>query len=74
MLYCPWVLVAMETHFYVFTLKYQYFEKFLREHCMKSNMLQFSYIMICKNVARELQARFEIRRANYKKYAHTLSH
>ena len=28
MLYCPWVLVAMETHFHVFTLKYQYFEKF----------------------------------------------
>ena len=28
MLYCPWVLVAMETRFYVFTLKYQYFEKF----------------------------------------------
>ena len=23
---CPWVLVAMETHFHVFTLKYQYFE------------------------------------------------
>ena len=28
MLCCPWVLVAMETHFYVFMLKYQYFEKF----------------------------------------------
>ena len=28
MLYCPWVLVAMETHFYVFTPKYQYLEKF----------------------------------------------
>ena len=28
MLYCPWELVAMETHFHVFTLKYQYFEKF----------------------------------------------
>ena len=28
MLYCPKVLVAMETHFYVFTLKYQCFEKF----------------------------------------------
>ena len=27
MLYCPWVFVAMEKHFYVFTLKYQYFEK-----------------------------------------------
>ena len=29
MLYCPWVLVATKTHFYVFTLKYQYFENFL---------------------------------------------
>ena len=28
MLYCPWVLVAMETHFHVFKLKYQFFEKF----------------------------------------------
>ena len=28
MLYCPWVLVAMETHFHVFTPKYQFFEKF----------------------------------------------
>ena len=28
MLYCPWVLVAMETHFHVSMLKYQYFEKF----------------------------------------------
>ena len=27
MLYCLWVLVAMETCFHVFTLKYQYFEK-----------------------------------------------
>ena len=28
MLYCLWVLVAMETHFHVSSLKYQYFEKF----------------------------------------------
>ena len=28
MLYCPWVLVAMETHFKALTLKYQFFEKF----------------------------------------------
>ena len=28
MLYCRWVLVAMETHFHVFTPKYQYFKKF----------------------------------------------
>ena len=28
MFYCPWVLVAMETHFHVFTLKYQYFDNF----------------------------------------------
>ena len=27
MFYCLWDLVAMETHFYVFTPKYQYFEK-----------------------------------------------
>ena len=26
MLYCPTVLVAKETHFHVFTLKYQYFD------------------------------------------------
>ena len=26
MLYCSWVLVAMETHFHVFILKYQYFK------------------------------------------------
>ena len=30
MLYCPWALVAIETHCYVFTLKYQYFEKFFK--------------------------------------------
>ena len=28
MLYCPWVLVAMETHFQAFMLKYQFFKKF----------------------------------------------
>ena len=28
MLKCPWVLDAMKTHFHVFTLEYQYFEKF----------------------------------------------
>jgi len=28
MLYCSWVLVAMETHFFVFMLKYQCFEEF----------------------------------------------
>ena len=28
MLYRPWVLVAMETHFHVFPLKYQYFKNF----------------------------------------------
>ena len=28
MLHCPWVLVAMETHFHALTLKYQYFENF----------------------------------------------
>ena len=35
MLCCPWVLVAMETYFHVFTQKYQYFEKFFEEHCLK---------------------------------------
>ena len=35
MLYCPWVLVAMETHFHVFTLKYQYFEKFRKGTLLK---------------------------------------
>ena len=28
MLYCLWVLVAMETHFHALKLKYQYFEIF----------------------------------------------
>ena len=28
MRYYPWVMVAMEIHFQVFTLKYQNFEKF----------------------------------------------
>ena len=27
MLYCPWVLITMETHFRVFTLEYKYFDK-----------------------------------------------
>ena len=44
MLYCPWVLVAMETHFHVFTLKYQYFAKFLKEHSFKSNFYDFPII------------------------------
>ena len=35
MLYCPWVLVAMKTHFHAFTLKYQYFEKFSEETLFK---------------------------------------
>ena len=30
-----WVLVAMETHFYVFPLKYQYFEKFFEGTLLK---------------------------------------
>ena len=37
MLYCPCVLVAMETHFYVFTLKYQYIEKFFEGTLFKIN-------------------------------------
>ena len=35
MLYCLWVLVAMETHFQVLTLKYQLFEKFFEETLFK---------------------------------------
>ena len=35
MLYCPWVLVAVETHSLVFTLKYQYFENFYGETLFK---------------------------------------
>ena len=35
MLYCPWVLVAMETHFYVFTLNYQFFETFFERTLFK---------------------------------------
>ena len=57
MLYCPWVLVAMETHFHVFTLKYQYFAKFLKEHSFKSNLLRLSHNMSCKNIARLVVAR-----------------
>ena len=36
MLYCPWVLIAMETRFNVFTLKYQYFEKFFEGTLFKT--------------------------------------
>ena len=57
MLYCPWVLVAMKTHFHVFTLKYQYFAKFLKEHCSKSNLLKLSHNMFCKNIARLVVAK-----------------
>ena len=35
MLYCPWVLVAMEAHFPLFTLKYQYFENFFEGTLLK---------------------------------------
>ena len=36
MLYCPWVLVAKETHFHVFTLKPQYFETFFEGTLFKT--------------------------------------
>ena len=35
MLYCQWVLVAMETHFHVFPLSYQYFENFFEGTLLK---------------------------------------
>ena len=35
MLYWRWVLVAMETHFHVFPLKYQYFENFFEGTLLK---------------------------------------
>ena len=35
MFYCPWVLVAMETHFHVYTLKYKFFEKFFEGTLIK---------------------------------------
>ena len=35
MLCCPWVLVAMETHFHVFPLNYQYFDKFYEGTLLK---------------------------------------
>ena len=35
MLYCLRVLVAMETHFHVFLLKYQYFEEFYEGTLLK---------------------------------------
>ena len=58
MLYWQWVLVAMELYFHVFPLKYKYFENFfIKEHCLKSNLLQLSHNMFCKNVARLAVAR-----------------
>ena len=57
MLYCPWVLVAMETHFHVFMLSYQYFEKFLEGTLFIKNLLQLSHNMFCKNIARLTVAR-----------------
>ena len=57
MLYCPWVFVAMETHFHEFTLRYQYFAKFSKEDCFKSNLLPLSHNMSCKNIAHLVVAR-----------------
>ena len=41
----------METHFYVFLLRYQYFDRFFSENCLRLNLLQLSHSMFCKNVA-----------------------
>ena len=35
MLNCSWVLIAMETYFYVFQLKYPCFEKFFEGTLLK---------------------------------------
>ena len=50
----------METHLHVFLQQYQYFEKYLREHCLKLNLLQLSHSMFCKNIARLAVARERI--------------
>ena len=60
MLYWPWVSVAIEIYFRVFPLKYQYLKYFLREHYLKSNLLQLSNNMFCKNIARLAVARERI--------------
>ena len=57
MLYCSWKLVAMEMQFYLFSLKYQCFENFFKEHFSKLNFLQLSHIMFCNNVAHLAVAR-----------------
>ena len=46
-----WLSVAMETYFHVFPLKQQYFKNFLREHWLKSILLELSHDMIYKSVA-----------------------
>ena len=40
----------METHLHVFLQQYQYFEKYLREHCLKLNLLQLSYDTILEKI------------------------
>ena len=58
MIYSLWYLVAIDTHFYAYMLKCQYFEGFFfLPHCLKSNLLQLSHNMFCKNVSRLAVAR-----------------
>ena len=53
-----WQSVAMETHNHVFSLKYQFFERFLlRKNSLKSKLLPLSHNMFCWNIARLVVAR-----------------
>ena len=53
MLYFSWWLITIETPFYVFLLKYQYFKekKYLNIHFLKLNLHQLFISMFCKNIA-----------------------
>ena len=43
----------METHFHVFLLDQQYFERILREHRLELNLLELS-LSLCLAIAKEL--------------------
>ena len=52
----PWKCISMNSHQIINILK-----KFLREYCSKSNMLQLSHNMFCKNIAHLAVAREQLR-------------
>jgi len=45
--YCPLVLVAMETHFHVFTLNCPYFKKFPKGTLFKIKFYNMFFLTIC---------------------------